>query len=227
MIDAGIISAGIGLIGSLFGKKKQKTESTVDYVKMAANASAAGFNPVTAIRNGGSAGFTTTTSPTTSEIPAALASLGGALGEAYAKKADPLEAKKRQLDTALVDYQLRQLKEGPRATGTLYPGGTFQGTKVARTSPSMGSSKKVASYLDEQKPTHTDPWVFTNGLIEASPDRVDGAAWEDAYGDFLGGAAAAVVPPPMTFGTTPSARTRGRGPICPPTITARLGAGSR
>lgn len=190
------LSAGVGLIGSLFGGKKQKTENTVDYVKMARSATAAGFNPLTAIRNGGSAGFTTTTSPTTSQLPAALQSLGGVLGNALENKLDPLAQKQRQYDTALVDYQLRQLKEGPKALpGTLYQGGTFQGTKVTRTSPSMGASKKVASYLDEQKPTHTDPWLWTDGIIESSPNRVDGAAWEDAYGDFLGGAAAAVVPP--------------------------------
>ena len=190
-----IVSAGLGLVGSIFGKKKQTTTSTVDYVQMAANAQKAGFNPLTAIRNGGSAGFTTTTSPTVSQLPQALASLGGALGDAYEKRTDPLAAKQRQVDTALVDYQLRQLKEGPKAMpGRLYPGGTFQGTKVTRTSPSMGVSREVASYLDEQRPTNTDPWGWTDGIIEASPNRVDGDAYESAYGDFVGGIVGGAVP---------------------------------
>lgn len=136
-----IVSAGIGLIGSLFGSKKKEkttTESTVDYVKMVKNATAAGFNPLTALRNGGSAGFTTstTTAPTVSQVPGALAALGGALGNAFEQKTDPLAQKKRQLDTALVDYQLRQLKSAP--VGSLYAGGTYSGTKVRVSKPSMG-----------------------------------------------------------------------------------------
>lgn len=191
-----ILGGVLGLFGSKKKSEKTTTESTVDYQKMASSAAAAGFNPLTAIRNGGSAGFTTstTTSPTASQLPGALQSIGGALGDALSNQLDPLARKQRQYDTALVDYQLRQLKEGPRAVGTLYSGGTFQGTKVSRTSPSMGGAKKVASYLDEQKPTHTDPWAWTGGLIEGSPDRVDGAAYEDAYGDFVGGAVGGIIP---------------------------------
>ena len=96
-----IITAGAGLLGSLFGSKKQTTTNEVNYVKMARNARAAGFNPLTALRNGGAAGFTTTTSPTVSQLPQALGALGGALGDAYEKKVDPLAQKQRQLDTAL------------------------------------------------------------------------------------------------------------------------------
>lgn len=136
-----LITGGLGLIGSLFGKKKQTTTSSVDYQKMVNEASAAGFNPLTAIRNGGSAGFTTTTTPTTSMLPEALANLGGVLGPAIGKALDPLEQKKRQLDTALADYQLRQLKQGPAVSGVLRPGGTFTGSKITRQSvPAVGPS---------------------------------------------------------------------------------------
>lgn len=136
-----LITGGLSLIGSLFGKKKQTTTSTVDYGRMVKDATAAGFNPLTAIRNGGSAGFTQTTTPTTSMLPEAFANLGGILGPAAAKALDPLEAKKRVLDTALVDYQLRQLKQGPTSAPILRPGGTFTGTKVTRQSvPAVGPS---------------------------------------------------------------------------------------
>lgn len=127
-----IITAGAGLVGSLFGSKKQTTTNEVNYVKMARNATKAGFNPLTALRNGGAAGFTTTTSPTVSQLPQALGALGGALGDAYEKKVDPLAQKQRQLDTALVDYQLRQLREGPKAMpGQLYAGAQSSGVKVS------------------------------------------------------------------------------------------------
>lgn len=154
MIGA-LVSAGATMLGGLFGRKKQEktvTESTVDYQKMASSAAAAGFNPLTAIRNGGSAGFTTstTTSPTTSALPGALQSIGGVLGDALENQFDPLARKKRQRDTALVDYQLRQRKEGPRAVGTLYSGGTFEGTKVTRHT----ASKTKGGFIGPPMPEH-------------------------------------------------------------------------
>lgn len=187
-----LLGSLVGGVFGLFGNKKKTektvTESVVDYEKMVNNASAAGFNPLTAIRNGGSAGFTTstTTSPTTSALPGALQSIGGALGDAMSSQLDPVAKKQRQLDTALVDYQLRQLKEGPRAVGTLYPGGTFQGVKVKNTKPSMSASRKLAPYLEEGKLTNTDPLKGSNGYLESNPNRVDAAQYEDAYGDILG-----------------------------------------
>jgi hypothetical protein len=182
-----IITAGAGLLGSLFGKKKQTTETTVNYGKMVASATAAGFNPLTALRNGGSAGFTTTTSPTVSQIPGALASLGGALGEAFEKKTDPLEQKKRQLDTALVDYQLRQLKEGPKAmSGRLYPGATFVGAKVTAAKPHMSGDKRPG---EGKIVGGDDPTVSSMGWGGGrygwfhNPYLPDAAAWEQIYGD--------------------------------------------
>lgn len=201
-----IISAGAGLIGSLFGKKKsQSTSTTVDYGRMVKDASAAGFNPLTAIRNGGSAGFTTTTSPTVSAMPEVLSNLGGALGSALDKKLDPIEAKKREVDSALLDYQLKQFKQGPDIPGRFYPAREYTGTKVSQQNvPRLGAkshqqvaatpSTKVADFLDEQKPTHTNPWGWTNGWIEPAPDRVDAAAYEDAYGDGLGMVVGNLVP---------------------------------
>lgn len=141
-----IISAGVGLIGSLFGKKKQTTTSTVDYSKMADEAHIAGFNPLTALRNGGSAGFTTTTSPTISQTPELLANLGGVLGNALGNKLDPIEAKKREIDTLLVDRQLQSLKQGPARQWT--QNSTFNGVKVSQQlAPRVGVSgvKKAAS----------------------------------------------------------------------------------
>lgn len=100
-----IITGGLSLLGGLFGKKKKKEETTtrVNYQQMVNDATAAGFNPLTAIRNGGSAGFTTTTSPTISNTPEVLSNLGGILGQALGDKLDPINAKKRERDTLLVE----------------------------------------------------------------------------------------------------------------------------
>lgn len=150
-----LVGGVLGLFGSKKKTEKTVTESVVDYAKMRDNAAAAGFNPLTAIRNGGSAGFTTstTTSPTTSQLPGALQSIGGALGDALSDRFDPLARKQRQYDTALVDYQLRQLKEGPKAkSGTLYPGGQFLGTKVRNATPTM--AEKGKSFIGPAMPEH-------------------------------------------------------------------------
>lgn len=197
-----LITGGLGLIGSLFGKKKQKTESTVNYQKMVDSATAAGFNPLTAIRNGGSAGFTTTTTPTTSMLPEALSNLGGVLGPAMGKMLDPMEAKKRQLDTALVDYQLRQLKQGPQVAGMLRPGSQYIGTKTnIQLTPSVGPSagRAVANVPAARKGANKpgegtivggeDPTVSTLGLNGGrygwfhAPGVPDAEISETIYGD--------------------------------------------
>lgn len=145
-----LLSAGVGLLGSIFGgKKKQTVTSEVDYQKMVRNAEAANINPLTALRNGGSHGFTTTTSPSVSTLPDVLGNLGGVLGDALEKKLDPFEAKKRERDTALVDYQLRQLKQGPQFAGRLYQPLNLTGTQVSQQFvPRVGTKKtteKVAA----------------------------------------------------------------------------------
>lgn len=146
----GLFSGILGAVGSLFGggSKKQTTTSEVDYQKMVNRSSAAGFNPLTAIRNGGSAGFTTTTSPTISNTSEILGNLGGILGEALENKLDPIQAKKRELDTALVDQQLRALKQGPQLDSSFKQPRVFTGVKVSQQAvPRLGASstQKVAS----------------------------------------------------------------------------------
>lgn len=211
-----ILTAGASIIGSLFGKKSSTVKSSVDYDKMMHEASAAGFNPLTALRNGGSAGFTTTTSPTVSQMPEALANLGGVLGNALDKKLDPIEAKKRELDTALVDAQLSALKKGAMPAG-LYQPRTFEGTKVSQQLvPRLGaaSTKQAANVPAAYVPQNPnlkagDPpeasdiglnngrygW-FDPGVI---PDA--GGAISQAYGEpgeWIGGAVKAATAIPYT-----------------------------
>lgn len=62
-IDDAIIGGALSIFGGLFGGGEKETTSHVDYARMVKDAEAAGFNPLTAIRNGGSAGFTSTTMP--------------------------------------------------------------------------------------------------------------------------------------------------------------------
>lgn len=106
-----IIGAGISAIGSLFGKgEEQKTTTEVDYVKMAANAEKAGFNPLTAIRNGGSAGFTTTSHPGLSMM-AGIGEAFGTIGNAL-MAFDPRADERAALEEKLMRAQLHRIETG-------------------------------------------------------------------------------------------------------------------
>lgn len=128
-----LISAGATVLGGLFGSKKKKettetdqtstSTSSVDYQAMVNAAVKAGFNPLTAIRNGGTGGFVTTkthtkgTNVTTSS--GGGASIGAGIADAAAQiaplfgsaaaKSDPIKLKNKTTGaiSPLVSHQLR------------------------------------------------------------------------------------------------------------------------
>lgn len=144
-----IISGGLSLLGGLFGsKKKQTTETTVDYVKMAKSAEAAGFNPLTALRNGGSAGFTSTVShPGLSGVTEAVSQIGGAIGSAIERKIDPIDQKRQAVESALLDYQLGTIQnkaKAPMMFGDV-PGKAASGRATQLSAPLSASYGKKAA----------------------------------------------------------------------------------
>ncbi len=191
-----IIGAGVsGLLG-LFGKKKEKKQETttrINYGEMVADARAAGFNPLTALRNGGSAGFTTTTAPTVSQLPEALSNFGGVLGQALGDKLDPILAKKREPDTALLSMQISD--RAANAPGGLFQPRTYTGTKVSRqlvprlgatshkqTASVPGAFKSDMGYDEGKKPSVTNP--YPKGA-EPDPNTPNASDIEDRLGDDL------------------------------------------
>lgn len=109
-IDDALMIGG-SLLSGIFGSKKKKETTTINYSEMAASAEAAGFNPLTVLRNGGSAGFTTTVShPGLSAMGDAISAIGGHLGTKLNQKVDPIEAKRQKVDDLLLDYQLAALQ---------------------------------------------------------------------------------------------------------------------
>lgn len=114
-----IIGAGISAIGSLLGGDDDKeTTTTIDYRAMAKAAEKAGFNPLTAIRNGGSAGFTTTTHPALSaadRFGQAFGVLGNAL-MSFDARADERAA----LENQLLQRQLDHLNKTDAAASTSF-----------------------------------------------------------------------------------------------------------
>lgn len=105
-VAAPVVSGLFGLFGS---KKKQETTTRVDYQYIRDAASAAGFNPLTALMNGGSANATTV-----SNAPALAAQ--DFVEEALAKSADTFfnresYAAQRELERLEVDLAREKLAE--------------------------------------------------------------------------------------------------------------------
>lgn len=191
-----IISAGANLLGSIFGSKKQKVENTVDYVAMARNAEAAGFNPLTALRNGGSAGFTTTIShPGLSGMADAVSQIGGQLGSALEKKIDPIEQKRSKVENALLDYQLATIQSQPKSPMMFgdVPSRSSSG-KVTQHAAPLGAKKVAApptNIVPGDAPTASSVGLEDRWGWHVDPLTADASAWEQRYGEpgeWIGGA---------------------------------------
>lgn len=98
-----LIGVGASLLGGLFGgasKKKQETTTTtsyIDYDRMVRTVEAPGFNPLTALRNGGAAGFSLSSSTgTTPATPLSERLVNGITG---ATQNVLLASSKRKLST--------------------------------------------------------------------------------------------------------------------------------
>lgn len=176
-----IIGAGISAIGSLFGQddEEKTVQQTVDYEAMAEAASKAGFNPLTAIRNGGSAGFTNTTHPALSQsvgFGAAFSTLGNAL-----MSFDPRAEERAAVEDAIQRAMLDKIQKGTASAAT----GLFPSTMSALGSTRVGpSGKPVAKVEPGSTPSsairdHTfvrsvDGRIYRVPNIDVMPDDISG-----------------------------------------------------
>ncbi|MES0175724.1 hypothetical protein [Mesorhizobium sp. M0006] len=139
------MGAGASILGSLFGGDEETT-SHVDYKRMVRDAEAAGFNPLTAIRNGGSAGFTSTHTPGNG-LSAALSTAGN-----FLMNFDPMADTKREKEFALLDAQVRNLNA---ESGFYNTRATASGPVKARPGTAGltgGALPPVASWFDPPAP---------------------------------------------------------------------------
>lgn len=110
-----VLGAGVSLLGKLFGKdddKPQETTTRINYKQMVQDAEAAGFNPLTALRAGGGAGFTTTTHPALtaySPLGEGLQTIGSLLSS-Y----DPQANERAKLEHDLLQAQLQNIQTDTR-----------------------------------------------------------------------------------------------------------------
>ena len=216
------LGAAIGAAGSvisgLLNKDDGKVETTVDYRAMAKAARAAGFNPLTALRNGGSAGFQVTHGPAMSAfagIGPAVSTIGNAL-MAYDPNADVRAA----LENRLMEAQIGKLNsetarmrsfDVPSAAGaTLVT--NANGTKPVQ--PELGTKENPAPayqyvYVENEDGTRRVQAVPNINFV---PDDMSGLG-------VLPGAAVAIPPQPGAANWvnggwhTPQAPLPGVGPI--------------
>lgn len=185
-----IIGAGIGALGSLFGDDdEQTTTTTVDYKAMAKAAEKAGFNPLTAIRNGGSAGFTTTHTPALS-MADRFGSMFQQLGNAI-MAFDPRADERAALEDALTRARLDALNRSNamNAAGAMaFPSGVPSAagaTTVSAAGRPLANPPVVGpvhKYGEPQPLYRTVYWFDENGVrheqdivnIEVAPDEPTG-----------------------------------------------------
>lgn len=165
-----LLGAGISALGSIFGKDddEKKVTSTVDYKKMAREAEAAGFNPLTVLRNGGSAGFTTTHHPALSAkagFGEAFQTIGNAL-MSFDARAD----ERAELEQQLLKAQIDQINRSGGASKRLWsmdvPVGA--GSTISLKPGVSGAGSGVAAPLTS---TYTDE--FGNRLRGPHVDAPD------------------------------------------------------
>lgn len=185
-----IITAGAGLIGALFGRKKeQKTTSEIDYVKMRQNAEAAGFNPLTALRAGGGAGFTTTHHPALASGDFIAQAIGG-IGNAIAS-IDPMRDATAKLEHQIKQATLANIQADTasrtRATQSIGGAPVSTGARNVRVSSPLAQKPLPASAglpmtPTVEVPTVTNPNSLSSGR-RVDPNQPDVEHKETRYGD--------------------------------------------
>lgn len=194
-ITGALVSGGIKLLSGLFGRKKTTT-SRVDYKQMVADALAAGFNPMSVLRNGGTTGYTNVSAPTlsTGEF------LADALGAGYQAFMD-IDADNRQAEFDQVQMDLmRQEIETSQASAeafrnrswgaTIPQAVTYGGYHGSPDSSPSQDNDTHRSWMDRflrgGRDLHSAPVDSTPGFFEVEngvtggPIRImgnDGEAW--------------------------------------------------
>lgn len=194
-----LITAGAGLLSSLFGSKSKKetTTNTVDYARMVRDAEAAGFNPLTALRNGGAAGFTTSTTGATPFGARLADGVAGAAQDFFANF-DPFADKRKEQEARLVEAQIANLgastaqmnrvglgsvptytagQQKRKFGSTVAKGQTFK--SVADALPASAGDPQTPTV---EKPTVTNPYPTDSG-IRINANMPDAATYEQRYGE--------------------------------------------
>lgn len=139
---------GTSLISGIFGSKKKNEEvvNRVDYARMVKDAEAAGFNPLTALRNGGAAGFSVTSQPVLSSSGQAIAGVANAFGD-FLQNFDPFEDKMREVQYRTMQAQLDGLQlDNSSKRKLMFDPPAVSGRRKVTAGPTVGPTVKLDGF---------------------------------------------------------------------------------
>lgn len=152
----------------------------MDYVKLRDNAERAGFNPLTALRSGGAAGFTTTHHPALSSsafIGDALGQFGNALAQI-----DPMREATAKLEHEIKMATLANIQAD---TAWTKQRASLGGVPVSTGARSVTANSALAGAPITptiETPRVTNPYPAASGM-HVNPNVPNADAFEERYGD--------------------------------------------
>lgn len=179
-----ILGAVAGPIAGLFKKKEKPVENRINYKQMVKDAEAAGFNPLTVLRNGASAGYTSQV-----QHPALSSGFGDVLAtglNAWANY-DPMSEKRADLEYQVVQEQLKQLQQKDTRERRSFDAPNYSGTSTRVSSGGFTNSVPVARTNPGGQLTVTDPWsgsVFQD-YLSVHPGLPDAETGSTRYGEIV------------------------------------------
>ncbi|RVD19429.1 MAG: hypothetical protein EOS73_05090 [Mesorhizobium sp.] len=150
---------------------------------MVKDAEAAGFNPLTAIRNGGSAGFTSTSTPGLSSGEFLADALKG-VGQIVSSY-DPMAKATSDLEFRIKQETLRNLQADTAQRLRASVGGVpaSRGSSVVTSPGGMNHASAGSPMVPKvQQSNATNPYPVDTGAV-INPNVPDAEAYENRYGD--------------------------------------------
>jgi hypothetical protein len=160
------------------------------YSQLVEDAEAAGFNPLTALRNGGGSAYNAAAAfaPLSREAPRRMAPDQSGIADAVSGFAadfmanfDPYQDQAKEKEFRLVEAQIANLNASTRAIGSQsFKVPTYRaGTREQRLSGKAGALSGSPVDPESQAPTLTNPWQAST----VDPAVRDADAFEQRYGD--------------------------------------------
>lgn len=167
---------------------------------MVQDAEAAGFNPLTALRNGGAAGFTVTSQPVLSATGQALERGLGTIGN-FIANFDPFEDKMREVQFETMQAQLANLQADTRVKNRMFDVPAVSGRRQVSAGPVLAREPLPARFGQSMvpevvAPEVVNPWPASWGWV-VDPNVPNAEQFENRYGEFVGSAIGSAV----TLGT--------------------------
>lgn len=168
--------------------------------QLVTDAEAAGFNPLSVLRNGGASNYNAAAgfAPLSRQAPvkqeagdymgAAVANAGQSVGD-FLKDFDPFRDNKREQESRLIESQIASLNAST-LSGVKHGRGNFASGDFDRSAPRKGSSLSKDPKLGSVQPFKhndaqvTNPWGGIGG--ETNPRFADAQNYEDRYGEVGG-----------------------------------------